>query len=135
MDYKKINIDDLEVLKKIVGPDFVFSDEEKLFEYSRDETEDLSYRPEVVLKPKNTEQISKIVSYCNDKLISITPCGARTGLSGGSLPIKGGIALSTERLNSILEIDERNLQAKVEAGVVNQVFKKLTPSASNINYF
>lgn len=124
MDYKKINIDDLEVLKKIVGADFIFSDEEKLFEYSRDETEDLSYKPEVVLKPKNTEQISKIISYCNDKLISITPCGARTGLSGGSLPIKGGIALSTERLNSIIEIDERNLQAKVEPGVVNQVFRK-----------
>ena len=123
MEYKKINIDDLAVLKEIVGTDFVFSDEDKLLEYSSDETEDLSYPPEVVLKPKNTEEISKIVTYCNDKLISITPCGARTGLSGGSLPIKGGIALSTERLNSIIEIDERNLQAKVEPGVINQVFR------------
>ena len=123
MEYKKINIDDLAVLKEIVGTDFVFSDEEKLLEYSSDETEDLSYPPEVVLKPKTTEEISKIITYCNDKLISITPCGARTGLSGGSLPIKGGIALSTERLNSIIEIDERNLQAKVEPGVINQVFR------------
>ena len=123
MEYKKINIDDLAVLKEIVGTDFVFSDEDKLLEYSSDETEDLSYPPEVVLKPKTTEEISKIITYCNDKLISITPCGARTGLSGGSLPIKGGIALSTERLNSIIEIDERNLQAKVEPGVINQVFR------------
>ena len=123
MEYKKINIDDLAVLKEIVGTDFVFSDEEKLLEYSSDETEDLSYPPEVVLKPKTTEEISRIITYCNDKLISITPCGARTGLSGGSLPIKGGIALSTERLNSIIEIDDRNLQAKVEPGVVNQVFR------------
>ena len=123
MEYKKINIDDLAVLKEIVGTDFVFSDEDKLLEYSSDETEDLSYPPEVVLKPKNTEEISRIITYCNDKLISITPCGARTGLSGGSLPIKGGIALSTERLNSIIEIDERNLQAKVEPGVINQVFR------------
>ncbi|MDA9612357.1 FAD-binding protein [Flavobacteriales bacterium] len=123
MEYKKINIDDLAVLKEIVGTDFVFSDEEKLLEYSSDETEDLSYPPEVVLKPKTTEEISKIITYCNDKLISITPCGARTGLSGGSLAIKGGIALSTERLNSIIEIDDRNLQAKVEPGVVNQVFR------------
>ena len=123
MEYKKINIDDLAVLKEIVGADFVFSDEDKLLEYSSDETEDLSYPPEVVLKPKTTEEISKIITYCNDKLISITPCGARTGLSGGSLPIKGGIALSTERLNSIIEIDERNLQAKVEPGVINQVFR------------
>ena len=123
MEYKKINIDDLAVLKEIVGTDFVFSDEDKLLEYSSDETEDLSYPPEVVLKPKTTEEISKIITYCNDKLISITPCGARTGLSGGSLPIKGGIALSTERLNSIIEIDDRNLQAKVEPGVINQVFR------------
>ena len=123
MEYKKINIDDLAVLKEIIGTDFVFSDEDKLLEYSSDETEDLSYPPEVVLKPKTTEEISKIITYCNDKLISITPCGARTGLSGGSLPIKGGIALSTERLNSIIEIDERNLQAKVEPGVINQVFR------------
>jgi glycolate oxidase len=121
--YKRINIDDLAVLKAIVGTDFVFSDENKLLEYSSDETEDLSYPPEVVLKPKTTEEISKILSYCNDKLISITPCGARTGLSGGSLPITGGIALSTERLNSIIEIDDRNLQAKVEPGVINQVFR------------
>ena len=123
MEYKKINIDDLAVLKEIIGTDFVFSDEDKLLEYSSDETEDLSYPPEVVLKPKTTEEISKIITYCNDKLISITPCGARTGLSGGSLPIKGGIALSTERLNSIIEIDDRNLQAKVEPGVINQVFR------------
>jgi len=123
VEYKKINIDDLAVLKEIIGTDFVFSDEDKLLEYSSDETEDLSYPPEVVLKPKTTEEISKIITYCNDKLISITPCGARTGLSGGSLPIKGGIALSTERLNSIIEIDDRNLQAKVEPGVINQVFR------------
>jgi len=123
VEYKKINIDDLAVLIEIVGTDFVFSDEDKLLEYSSDETEDLSYPPEVVLKPKTTEEISKIITYCNDKLISITPCGARTGLSGGSLPIKGGIALSTERLNSIIEIDDRNLQAKVEPGVINQVFR------------
>ena len=123
MEYKKINIDDLAVLKEIVGADFVFSDEDKLLEYSSDETEDLSYPAEVVLKPKTTEEISRIITYCNDKLISITPCGARTGLSGGSLPIKGGIALSTERLNSIIEIDERNFQAKVEPGVINQVFR------------
>jgi glycolate oxidase len=123
VEYKKINIDDLAVLKEIVGTDFVFSDEDKLLEYSSDETEDLSYPPEVVLKPKTTEEISRIITYCNDKSISITPCGARTGLSGGSLPIKGGIALSTERLNSIIEIDERNLQVKVEPGVINQVLR------------
>ena len=123
MEYKKINIDDLEVLKEFVGADYIFTDEEKLLEYSRDETEDLSFLPEVVVKPKTALEISKILKFCNGKKIAVTPCGARTGLSGGSLPIMGGIALSTERLNSIIEIDERNLQATVEPGVINQVFR------------
>ena len=123
MEYKKINIDDLAVFKQIVGVDFVFTDEEKLLEYSHDETEDFSFPPEVVVKPLTTQEISAITKYCNQKRITITACGARTGLSGGSLPILGGVALSLERLNSILEIDERNLQATVQPGVINQVFR------------
>ena len=91
--------------------------------YSHDETEDLKYFPEVVLKPGSTSEVASIMRYCNDQLISLTPCGARTGLSGGSLPVCGGVALSTERLNNIIEIDERNLQATVEPGVINQVFR------------
>ena len=83
----------------------------------------MRYFPEVVLKPSTTEQVSSILSYCNERQISVTACGARTGLSGGSLPICGGVALSTENMNRIIEIDERNLQATVEPGVINQVFK------------
>ena len=123
VEYKKINIDDLISLKKIVGEEYIFTDEEKLLEYSHDETEDLSFPPEVIVKPRATDEISEILNYCNKQKISVTPCGARTGLSGGSLPINGGIALSTERLNAIIEIDERNLQATVEPGVINQVFR------------
>ncbi|MDB9910422.1 FAD-binding protein, partial [Flavobacteriales bacterium] len=102
---------------------YVFSDNQSILNYSHDETEDLSYPPEVVLKPVNSEEISKILKYCNLKKIPVTPCGARTGLSGGSLPVFGGVALSVERLNSIIEIDERNLQATVQPGVINQVFR------------
>ncbi len=123
VEYKKIDIDDLVVFKKIVDEKFVFTDEEKLQEYSHDETEDLSFPPEVVITPKTTAEVSKILHYCNKQKITVTPCGARTGLSGGSLPIHGGIALSMERFNSIIEIDERNLQATVEPGVINQVFR------------
>ena len=123
VEYKKIDIDDLTAFSKIVGNNFVLTNEEKLLEYSHDETEDLSFPPEVVIKPQTTEEISSIIKYCNEKMIAVTPCGARTGLSGGSLPIFGGVALSLERLNSIIEIDERNLQAKVEPGVINQVFR------------
>ncbi|MEC9209328.1 MAG: FAD-linked oxidase C-terminal domain-containing protein [Bacteroidota bacterium] len=123
MEYKKIDIDDLAVLQKIVGDNFVFTNEEKLIEYSHDETEDLSFPPEVVVKPLTTQEVSSIIKYCNEERIPITACGARTGLSGGSLPIFGGIALSLERLNTVIKIDERNLQATVQPGVINQVFR------------
>ena len=123
VEYKKIDIDDLVILKEIVGNDYVLTDEEKLLEYSHDETEDLSFPPEVVVKPKTTSEVSEILAFCNKNKIAITPCGARTGLSGGSLPIYGGVALSMEKFNSIIEIDERNLQATVEPGVINQIFR------------
>ncbi len=123
MEYKKINIDDVSFFKKVIGESFVFTNEEQLVEYGHDETEDLSYPPEVVLKPITTNEIADILKYCNAENIPVTPCGGRTGLSGGSLPIYGGVALSTERLNVIIEIDERNLQATVEPGVINQVFR------------
>ena len=123
MKYKNIDNGDLEFFKKIVSPDFVYTDEQKLLEYSHDETEDLSFLPDVVVKPKNTQEIAEITRYCNAKKIIITPCGARTGLSGGSLPILGGIVISLERLNKIIEIDKRNLQATVQPGVINQVFR------------
>ena len=102
----------------------MLTDSESIHAYSHDETEDLKYFPEVVLKPNTTEQVAAIMLYCNRQLISVTPCGARTGLSGGSLPVCGGVALSTERFNSIIEIDERNLQATVEPGVINQMFQE-----------
>ena len=123
MKYKRIDIDDLVFFRNIVTDNFVFTDEEKLLQYGHDETEDLSFPPEVVVKPLNTEDISVILKYCNEKLIPVTACGARTGLSGGSLPVYGGVALSLERLNTIIEIDERNLQATVEPGVINEVFR------------
>lgn len=123
MSYQKINTDDLNLFSKIVGKNNIFYSEEVLIEYSHDETEDLSFIPEVVVKPNNTEQVSEIMKYCNKNNIPVTPCGARTGLSGGSLPVKSGVVLSSEKLNSILEIDERNLQATVEPGVINEVFQ------------
>jgi len=123
MEYRQLNIDDISFFKEIIGVNFVFTDLEKLLAYSHDETEDLSFPPEVVLIPRTAEQIAAVLKFCNANKIAITPCGARTGLSGGSLPIFGGVALSMERFNSIIEIDERNLQATVEPGVINQVFR------------
>lgn len=100
-----------------------FLNHEVLSNYSHDETEDLAYLPEVVLKPFTVQQVSQILVYCNQHQIPVTPVGARTGLSGGALPVCGGVALSVEKMNKILNIDEKNLQATVEAGVINQVFQ------------
>lgn len=91
--------------------------------YSHDETEDLVYMPSIVLIPENTGEISKILKWCNDHGIPVTPAGARTGLSGGALPIYGGVLLSTEKLSKIVKIDEQNHQVTTEPGVITQVLQ------------
>ncbi|MBI2279223.1 MAG: FAD-binding protein [Bacteroidetes bacterium] len=123
MSYNKINEKHLQQLKEIVGEQYVFIDHENLEKYGQDETENLIYYPEVVVKPRTPEEISQLLKFCNQENIPITPRGAGTGLSGGALPINKGILLSMERFNLILEIDERNLQATVEPGVINEVFQ------------
>lgn len=110
-------------LKAIVGENFVFSDSENLEKYAHDETEDLRYSPEIVVKPGTPEEIADILKLANQHHFPVTPMGARTGLSGGALPIFGGIALSMERFNRILEIDERNLQVTTEPGVITEVLQ------------
>src|SRR5687768_7625416 len=110
--------------QQLLGEEFVLiAAHEDFSRYASDETEDLKFFPEVVLKPANAEQIAQIVKLCHDNFIPVTPRGAGTGLSGGALPIHKGVVISTERLNKILEIDERNLQATVEPGVINEVFQ------------
>lgn len=113
----------VEEFQAIVGSDFVFNDHEILKVYSRDETEDLSFLPELVLKPGTPEEIASILKICNRENVPVTPRGGGTGLSGGALPCFGGVVISMERFNKILDIDERNLQATVEPGVINQVFQ------------
>ena len=123
MNYSKLTNDDISFFRNEIGYNYVFLDENILNDYSHDETEDLKFLPQIVLKPYNTAQVSVIMIYCNKRNIPVTPCGARTGLSGGSLPIFGGVALSLENFNKIIQIDEKNLQATVEPGVINQVFR------------
>jgi glycolate oxidase len=123
MNYSKLTNDDISFFINEIGEDYVFLDKNSLNDYSHDETEDLKFLPQIVLKPCNTDQVSKIMIYCNKRNIVVTPCGARTGLSGGSLPIYAGVALSLENFNKILQLDEKNLQATVEPGVINQVFR------------
>ncbi len=110
-------------LQGIVGVSYVFTDEETRNSYGHDETEDLVFPPQVVVKPASAAEISAIVILANEYSIPVVPIGGRTGLSGGALSIHGGIALSTERLNRILEIDEKNLQVITEPAVITQVLQ------------
>lgn len=91
--------------------------------YGRDETEDLRFPPNVLLQPGATEEVSAILRYCNENDIPVTAIGGRTGLSGGALSISGGVGLSLERMNRILEIDEKNYQVTVEPGVITEVLQ------------
>ena len=123
MSYNKINQDIFLKIKNLLGSDNVFMEKDILSHYSHDETEDLSFCPELVVKPKTTKDISELMKICYDNNIPVTPRGAGTGLSGGALPVKGGVVLSVERMNDIIEIDTDNLQATVQPGVINQVFQ------------
>src|SRR5262245_29677412 len=113
----------IEQFKTILGDKYVFVDEESLQNYSHDETEDFHFLPDVVLKPRTPEEISAILKICNQYKIPVTPRGAGTGLSEDALPHLGGLLLSTERMNNILEIDERNLQVTTEPGIITEVLQ------------
>jgi glycolate oxidase len=122
--YKKITQKDIEVFESIVGKDNVLFNKDALFDYAHDETENLMYYPEVVLFPESSMQISNIMKYCNQQLIPITPRGAGTSLSGGALPVCGGVVLSLKKLNRILKIDTENFQVVLEPGVINYELQK-----------
>ena len=126
--FKSIDNQDIQYFKTIVGDQFVLVDSEVLKNYSKDETPDETLRllPEIVIKPKETSEIQLITQYCYDKYIAVTPRGAGSGLSGGSIPAYGGVLLSLERMNHILEIDTDNLIVVVEPGVItNDINRKL----------
>ncbi|MCO5259691.1 MAG: FAD-binding protein [Crocinitomicaceae bacterium] len=100
-----------------------FSDEATRQQYSHDETEDIHRVPACVLKPSTVEEVSQILRYCNENKLPVTPIGARTGLSGGAIPLEQGVALSMERFNKILTIDEKNHQVITEPGVITQALQ------------
>lgn len=116
-------IEQIGQFKQIVGEAWVFTDEEHLNNYAHDETENLHFLPDVVIKPRSAKEISAIMVICNEHKIPVTPRGAGTGLSGGALPHLGGVLISSERMNSIIEIDERNLQVTTEPGVITEVLQ------------
>ena len=120
MKYNPVTKEIVDELIAIVGRKNVISDKEKIETYSHDETsaKQYSHMPEVVVTPKTTKEIAKIVKLANKELIPITPRGAGSGLSGGAIPLFGGIVISTEKMNRVLEIDYANMMMVLQPGVV-----------------
>ncbi len=109
---------------KILGAANVHTNEAILEINSKDHTEDLQFVPAAVLTPSTVAEVSAIMQYCNENKLTITPRGAGTGLSGGCLPVHGGIVLNMAKFNSILNIDTNNFQATVEPGVINETLQQ-----------
>jgi glycolate oxidase len=116
--YGKITSQIIKELTAIVGKSGIITDKDVMERYSHDESPiTRPHAPEVVVKPKDTQSVAKVLVLANKKRIPVTPRGGGTGLSGGCLPLYGGIVLSLERMNRILEIDKENFVAVVEPGV------------------
>jgi glycolate oxidase len=125
--YNKVTPKILEHLVDIAGKEnIIFAGEEKMEPYSHDETHaaDYAFYPEVVVRAGEKKEISAILKLANKEMIPVTPRGAGSGLSGGAVPVHGGILLSLERMNHILEIDRENLLAVVEPGVITNDLNK-----------
>ncbi|EGD53129.1 FAD linked oxidase domain protein [Thermoanaerobacter ethanolicus JW 200] len=119
--YNKLTPEIVEELIGIVGSNnVIYGNPDALEPYSHDEVAEKHYAhmPEAVVKPSSAEEIARIMKLANKYKIPITPRGAGSGLSGGAVPVYGGIVLSVERMNRILEIDKENLVVVVEPGVV-----------------
>jgi glycolate oxidase len=124
MEFNKVTPELLQKLREAIGEDGVITDAEALKPYSHDYTEDLVFVPEVAVLPRTTEEVQALMRLAHEYNVPVTPRAGGTGLSGGALPILGGILLSCHRMNKILEIDQENLIGVVEPGVITQVFQE-----------
>jgi glycolate oxidase len=117
--YNKVGQGILEELERIVGCENMLIDREQMVDYSHDEFSltDISHFPEVVIKPRTAEEIADVLRLANRANIPVTPRGGASGLCGGCVPSFGGILLSVEKMDRILEVDVLNQMAVVEAGV------------------
>ncbi len=104
--------------EKIVGKENVLTSKESMKAYSYDGTTSWIHEPDVVVFPTSTQQVAAILKIANAEKVPVTPRGGGTNVSGGSVPIRGGIVLCTTKMNKILKVDKENLTATVEPGVV-----------------
>ncbi|MGB8951168.1 MAG: FAD-binding oxidoreductase [Candidatus Aminicenantales bacterium] len=129
--YNKVTPEIQQKIEAVVGKDNILVDPERMLDYGRDEFffPDSSRQPEIVVKPQNAEEVAALLKLAGSEKIPVTPRGGATGLCGGCVPWQGGIVLSLERMNRILEIDKDNQMAVVEAGVTLGVFEKSVEEA------
>ena len=119
-----LDIKHIQSLKELVGEENVFSDKAHMIAYSYDATR-TRFEPDAVVFPRDEDDVSRILVYCNHHGIVITPRGAGSGFTGGALPTNGGITLAMEKhMNKILEIDMENMVAVVQPGVINMDLQK-----------
>lgn len=119
-----MEIKHIDYFKNLLGDDNVYNDKAHLIAYCYDATR-TRYQPDAVLFPRDENDVSNILKYCNENRIVITPRGAGSGFTGGALPANGGIILAFEKhMNKILEIDMENMVAVVQPGVINMALQK-----------
>ena len=114
----------LRALQEIVGDQYTLTDRESLAVYGYDSTPELESRPGAVLLPGSTGEVVRIMRLCHGAGVSVTPRGSGTNLSGGSLSVDAGVVIQTSRMNRIIEVDEENLTATVEPGVVTSALHR-----------
>ncbi len=120
-EYNKVTNKIADELRAIVGEKYlIYGDCDALEPFSHDEIPDTRYAhmPEAVVRPRTADEISRIMKLANKENIPVTPRGAGSGLSGGAVPVCGGIVLLVDRMNSVIELDRENLMITVEPGVV-----------------
>ena len=122
MNYTRINERHVKYFNKLLDNNNVLFGTD-CNSYARDHTENLIFIPELVLFPTSTQDVVNILKYCSNNHIAITPSAALTGLSGGALPIYGGVSLSMTKMNKLISIDQENFQATVEPGLINEEFQ------------
>ena len=118
--FNKISPAFIKKLTAALGENAVFVDADMLDKHARDFTKDLYFLPEVVVKPADTEGVSKVMALCYKHRIPVTVQGARSGLTGSGLAVHGGVALSMERFDKIIEIDDKNYQVTVQPAVITE---------------
>ena len=116
--YHKIDESILTELKQIVGEENILTSQEDKTKYAHDEVTEIQHEPEAVVKASTTEQISRILKLANERNFPVTPRGAGQGLSCGAVPVCGGVVLTMEDMNRVLEIDEEDLMVTVEPGLI-----------------